>query len=415
MALPPSVQPPTCTASDGTVFRCYSPQLIKQAYDFPTGSGAPTGSGQTIVIVDAFGNPSAAADLAAFDADFGLPAPPSFTIVGPNGTGDPTDPNVQAWQLETALDVEWAHALAPAAKIVLVVSETDDDLVMNAAEAAALPHYPGAIVSHSFGSTETDDVPGDVALHRIFVAAQRLGDTLIASAGDFGATNGGETASASYPASDPLVTSVGGTEGQPYPDGLIDRHGRYRNEQVWNEGDTYDLATGGAPSVLFRAPSWQQGFSRMSARTTPDVSFDAAVNGGVLVVQDHVVTLMGGTSVGSPSWAAVVALANELRARGGGQPVGFANPALYRVAQDGRRYRNDYHDITVGNNALDSPIGFSARPGYDLATGLGTPDVGNLLADLTSSSGDDRADGGDLSDPSGGGRGHGGVHRHVGR
>lgn len=414
LALPPSVQPPSCTASNGFVFRCYSPQLIKQAYDIPTGPGAPTGSGQTIMIVDAFGNPSAAADLAAFDADFGLPAPPSFTIVGPNGTGDPNDPNVQSWQLETALDVEWAHALAPGARIVLVVSATDDDLVMNAAEGAALPHYPGAIVSHSFGSSETDDVPGDIELHRIFVGAQRLGDTLIASAGDFGATNGGDTAMASYPASDPLVTSVGGTEGKPYPDGLTDRRGRYGNEQVWNEGDTYDLATGGAPSVLFRAPSWQQGFSRLPYRATPDVAFDAAVNGGVLVIQDAVVTLMGGTSVGSPAWAAIVALANELRARNGGRPLGFANPALYQLAQDDRRYRNDYHDIKVGNNALDSDIGFSAGPGYDLTTGLGTPDVANLLADLTSA-GDGGADGGDLGDPSGGG-GHGhGQHRHIGR
>jgi subtilase family serine protease len=381
------------------------------------------------MVVDAFGDPTIESDLAAFDADFGLPAPPSFTIVGPHDTSDSSDPdNTKSWQQETALDVEWAHALAPAARIVLVVAPTDDDQVMNASEAAALPQFPGAIVSHSFGSAETDDVPGDIELHHIFVAAQQLGDTLIAGAGDFGATptDDPNVPEASYPASDPLVTSVGGTEGLPYPDGLVrvSRRGfgrgsssvaRYGGEQVWNEQDSYDLATGGAPSKLFRAPSWQVGFSRLPVRATPDVAFDGAVNGGVLVVQDGVVTLMGGTSVGSPCWAAIVALGNELRARNGGQPIGFANPQIYALANDGRRYRNDFHDIVVGDNALDSPVGFHARPGYDLTTGLGTPDVSNLLGDLVSGRGG-RADGGDLGDPNGGG-GHGRGHHHwdVGR
>jgi subtilase family serine protease len=404
-ALPPGVDPPTCTAPDGTEFRCYTPALLQEAYSFPTGNGAPTGRGQTIVVVDAFGSPTIQDDLAAFDSDFGVPAPPSFTIVGPNGSGDPEDPNVQGWQLETSLDVEYAHAMAPGANIVLVVASSDDNSDINQAEAAAVQQYPGAIFSHSWGSDETDDVPSNVELHRIFVRGQRMGDTFVAGTGDFGATDGGSKPIAAYPASDPLVTSVGGTMGLPYPNGLLRDNQRsnrgfgqtifghdsgratsgYGNEQVWNEPD-FGVATGGAPSVLFPAPFWQRGVSNLPTRATPDVAYNAAINGGVLVAFGGGLTLFGGTSVGSPGWASIFALVNEARAAAHRRPLGFANNELYGLARDFRQYRQDFHDIVVGNNALDGP-GFHARPGYDLATGLGTPNVTNLINDLSGRSG----------------------------
>jgi subtilase family serine protease len=404
------VAPPTCVNNAGASFTCYSPALIQAAYDFPTGAGAPTGAGETIVVVDAFGSSTIRDDLAAFDARWGVPAPPSFDVVGPNGSGDPSDPNVVSWQQETSLDVEWAHALAPGARIVLVVSANDADDVMNAAEAAALPRYPGAIVSHSFGSPETDDVQGNVALHFILLGGLRLGDTLVAGAGDAGATNGTDSAIPSYPASDPIVTGVGGTEGRPYPDGLLRRNGRYGDEKVWNEGDTADLATGGAPSVFFPVPPWQAPLSKTKMRGTPDVAFDAALNGGVVVAWHGGTLLMGGTSVGTPAWAAIFALANDLRGRAGG--IGFANPALYALAGVGRTYKSDFHDITAGNNALDSSIGFRANDGYDLATGLGTPDVANLLPDLAAAR---SGSGADPGEPSGHDRDGGRHGREPGR
>ena len=219
-------------------------------------------------------------------------------------------------------------------------------------------------------------------MHHVFAAATRAGGTLLASAGDFGATDGNDFVVASYPASDPLVTAVGGTEGHPYPGGLWRSPGGYGGEKTWNEGETYDLATGGAPSILFRAPSWQRGLTGFRTRTVPDVSFNSAIDGGVLVYYTTGVFTVGGTSAGPPQWAGIIALADELRSGAGKQPLGFVTDNLYRLAQSGRTYRSDFHDIKDGNNRLDSDLGFKADHGYDLATGLGSPDVANLIADL---------------------------------
>jgi kumamolisin len=117
-------------------------------------------------------------------------------------------------------------------------------------------------------------------------------------------------------------------------------------------------------------------------RTVPDVSYNAAVDGGVEVFDSPYIYLVGGTSAGSPQWAAIFALADQARAQSHRGPIGYANPALYALARHGSDSGSDFHDITVGNNALDSPVGFSAGPGYDLATGLGTPNVANLVHDL---------------------------------
>jgi subtilase family serine protease len=205
---------------------------------------------------------------------------------------------------------------------------------------------------------------------------------VVAGAGDFGATDGGPTPVAAYPASDPLTTGVGGTEGNPYPGGLLKPNGTYGNEQVWNESDTFGAASGGAPSVLFDAPGYQQGVTGSSSRTVPDVAYNAAINGGILVFfAPFGFITFGGTSAGAPQWAAIFALADEARAAAGEGPLGAANQALYAIAQD-RKSRRDFHDITVGTNALGPLPGFQAAPGYDLATGLGTPDVDNLIHDL---------------------------------
>lgn len=410
---------------------CYLPVEIQAAYNFPTGAAAPTGSGQTIVVVTAYGAPFVADDLATFDYFSGLPDPPSLSVYtqqtpvpGTSGSGQR-----YFWQVETDLDVQWAHAMAPGANIVVAVAKTDDTLNVAQVLREVLPTYPGAIVTQSFGADETgpaSDPAFSSTFSPLYLDVLRRGGTVLASAGDLGSSNGSElesldlpelhitpSAMAAYPASDPLVLAVGGTEGDPYPDGLLTDAGTYGGEQAWNEivigPGVFSLgAGGGAPSQLFDAPPWQRSL-KTKDRLEPDVSYNAALVGGALVIlscrrgpgggldpacvnssrQGYVA--VGGTSAGTPQWAAIIALANELRARQLKPPVGLVSAVLYEIAKNKQAYAQDFHDITAGNNALDltpfgldvSQFGFAAAPGYDLATGLGTPNVANLLADLS--------------------------------
>src|SRR5204863_465762 len=136
-----SRQSPTCPNGLG----CYSPSLIRQAYDFPAGAGAPTGAGQTILVVEAYGSPTIEADLAQFDAENGLPAPPSFSIVAQQTkVTDEGSGELFRWAIETSLDVQYAHAMAPGASIVLAVAATDSSLNIGELEEEVLPVYPGA-------------------------------------------------------------------------------------------------------------------------------------------------------------------------------------------------------------------------------------------------------------------------------
>jgi subtilase family serine protease len=421
----PAAAPCPLDAGGGMFVECYGPLELDQAYDFPSNLD---GRGQTILIVDPYGSPDIQQDLANFDATFNLPAPPSFTIINARGTGA-TDGSgaLSDWQSETTLDVEYAHAMAPGAKIVLDVAATDDNNDVNAAEAQVLLRYPGAIVSQSFG--EDENTPGtagsNLAMHLIFSGATLLGDSILASSGDLGASDGDTppVPVAAYPASDPLVLAVGGTEGFPYAapfDGGtllgagLNENGHYGAEQVWNElgccfddqGNPLPVATGGAPSGIFPRPPWQNGFTNSKGRVVPDVSYNAAIFGGVVIVtscytpddpngcdpSDPFFSLIGGASAGSPQWAAIIAIADEARGMRGMRGLGLVAPALYSIAKDPSSYARDFHDITVGNNVLgsgnnpnaDPSEGFFAGPGFDDATGLGTPDVANLVSDLAS-------------------------------
>ncbi|MDG7007292.1 MAG: S53 family peptidase [Nitrososphaerota archaeon] len=394
----PSFNPLTYCAGAGLV--CYSPAFIRSAYDFPS---TLTGAGETIVIVDAYGSPTIVNDLALFDSFFGIPAPPSFTVICPPG-GCPTPSYVSnqghfggnphgpfGWSIETSLDVEYAHAMAPGAKIVLDVAQSSSGNDINVAESSIIPMFPGAIMSQSFGIPEAaihNNNAQVIQAENNYAMAASLGWTVFASAGDSGATNGYATANALFPSSDPLVTSVGGTQGLPYPGGLAAGScpstgssctpSGYGGEEVWNEPQ-YDAAGGGAPSLLF------------SGRSTPDVSYNAAVNGGVLVAWSAcpscigatgpVFFIVGGTSAGSPQWAAIAALAEQAAAR----PLGSLNSAINAIGSSPAKYANDFHDITFGNNQLiGTSVGFSAGPGWDGASGWGTPNVANLIPDLVS-------------------------------
>jgi len=398
---------------------CYGPSFIRTAYNFPS---TLDGTGQTILIVDAYGSPTIQNDLSHFDTLFGISPPPSFTILCP--TGCPSKTLVGSrdffhspldWAFETSLDVEYAHAIAPGANIVLVVASTDSGNDINAAEAKAIQLYPGSIMSQSFGLPEYFIQGNNLQVlqaEKNYAAAAAAGITVFAAAGDNGASNGASFANALFPASDPLVTAVGGTEGNPYipftdaqtcsgtcSAGLVTVSGTcstghifvspctpvgYGGEQVWNEPafGPFRTATGGAPSLLFGVPSYQNSLG-LSSRATPDVAYNAAIDGGVLVFTSftgfNAFSLFGGTSAGSPQWAAIAALANQAA----GHPLGFLNPAIYAIGHDSTKYANDFHDITVGNNRLDgSPVGFQAGTGWDDASGWGTPNVANLIPDL---------------------------------
>lgn len=405
----PSFNPLTFCSAAGLV--CYSPNFIRSAYNFPS---TLDGTGQTIVIVDAYGSPTIASDLALFDTVFNIPSPPSFTIICPPGgcpTPSYTTANVNShfggnphgqfgWSIETSLDVEYAHAMAPGANIVLDVAASSSGNAINVAESKVIPMFPGAIMSQSFGIPEYLVHNNNAQLLQAeanYVKATSLGWTIFASAGDSGATNGIATPNALFPSSDPLVTAVGGTQGDPYPAGLAAGScpstghsctpSGYGGEQIWNE-PAFDAASGGAPSLFFSTPSYQSGLG-LTSRTTPDVSYNAAVNGGVLVVWSAcpscigatgpVFFIVGGTSAGSPQWAAIAALADQAA----GHSLGFLNPALYAIGGSSKKYAKDFHDITVGNNILTgTSVGFSAKTGWDDASGWGTPNVANLVKDL---------------------------------
>jgi len=325
---------------------------------------------------------------------------------------------VFSWTIETILDVQYAHAMAPGANIVLDVAATSSGNAINDAEAAAIAAFPGAIFSQSFGIPEIFLMANNgqiMQAQQNYVNGVAVGDTFFASAGDTGADFGFGTEMSNFPASDLHNTAVTGTQGLPYnatgtltpcpastpfscTSGLSSYHGPcvlgrttppncvpdgYGGEQVWNE-PSFGAATGGAPSIIFDVPSYQTGLG-LSARG-PDVDYNGAIDGGVLVVYgglgSPVLFIVGGTSAGSPQWAGIIALANQARASLGKGPIGDLNPVLYGIYHSAR-YATDFHDITVGNDQLvGSSVGFSAGTGYDVASGIGSPIVGQLIVDL---------------------------------
>lgn len=362
---------------------CYGPDQIRAAYDIQSVlDGGTTGADQTIVIVDAFQSPTIQKDLAAFDAIWNIPAPPSFNIIAPDGLTpfDVTSPNQVGWSAEISLDVEWAHAVAPGANIDLVLAKSNDDADILSATRYAVDHDLGDVISQSFGEAEACMDPTLIEQqHQVFAQATAKGITLFASSGDQGAaqpTCDGKSLmlSASTPASDPQVTGVGGTHL------LADAHtGVYGSESVWN--DDFG-AGGGGLSTIYRRPGYQapvQGNNKQ--RGVPDVAYNGDVRGGVVAAWSvlfpaNVVAffIFGGTSAGSPQWAGIVALADQK----GGHRLGAINKTLYHIGKsDG--YGAAFHDITSGNNSFEGVAGFDAVAGWDAATGLGTPDVANLI------------------------------------
>jgi len=388
---------------------CYSPQSITTAYGFASlQSHGITGKGRTIVIVDAFQSPTITTDLALFDSTFGLNAPPAFNIIAPDGLTpfNSADPNQVGWSAEISLDVQWAHAIAPDATIDLVLAKDNQDADLNSATKYAVDHNLGDVISQSFGEAESCALPADVqTLHQIYQEATRKGITLLASSGDDGATQptcdgSALMLSASWPAVDPLVTSVGATNLQADL-----TTGAYVSERAWADAFSGDFfacfptnqlgCSGGGFSTIYQRPAYQAGFGiPRGSRGVPDVAYNGGVDGGVIAfwgvpLGPGAAFIFGGTSAGSPQWAGLVALADQL----GHHRVGQIDDTLYGIAHFPPLYKAAFHDITTGNNSFanaDATIitGYQTAKGWDPVTGLGTPKA-NVLVPLLAFGGND--------------------------
>jgi hypothetical protein len=371
----------------GTAAVAYTPDQIRTAYGINNLS--LDGTGQTIAIVSAYDDPSIYQALDQFDTQFGStaaglslfqqygPAWSFLTVVNQNGqsTGlpptDPAGPGSANWETEAALDVEWAHATAPGAQIVLVEANSQSlgDLMAGAGTAAGLPGV--SVVSMSWGYVEGQSVfAGDEALYdSVFTAP---GVTFVASSGDYAA------AVPEYPALSPNVLAVGGTTL------TLNADSSYNSETGWGYYSNAlgeEIGSGGGISLYEPEPAYQQNVQATGNRTTPDVSFVGDPATGAWIADPYNLPdsnsfeVVGGTSLSAPNWAGLIALVNQGRQAAGKTPLGSSGPgatqqALYGLSQ------TDYHAITSGNN------GYAAGAGYNLVTGLGTPVANLLVPDL---------------------------------
>jgi subtilase family serine protease len=441
-------QPPTTAQCEATYgLACYQAFQLQRAYNLaPLFSRGIEGRGQTIVIVDAFGSPSIASDLHTFDSAMGLPNPPSFRVITPEGpittnprnctsVYSPTGPDLcsdyYGWTTETSLDVEWSHVMAPKANILLVeapMTETEGIYgfpQIVAAENYVIRHHLGDVISQSFGANEqTFTSPSQIySLRSAYINAAKHGVTVLAATGDQGSTSPycqpssgcanpqnaiccSSTRTVDWPASDPLVTAVGGTQLQLNAKGY-----RTVPDRVWDDlsstlgtpGPVYTCcSTGGGLSTVFSRPRFQHGVAGIvgDSRGTPDIAMSAAVNGAVDVYDSLPAVggwnIVGGTSEASPLFSGIVALADQVA----GHRLGDLNPALYEMAQSGARHgivpifqgTNTYTFCIAAAIKSDGSCassldlvtvpGFNANGHYNDATGWGTVNAASFVPAL---------------------------------
>jgi len=412
-----SARPPTTAFCEQHYhIACYLPRQVQRAYNLPAlYRQRVTGRGQTIIIVDSFGSPTVQRDLRRFDKVAGLPAPPSLKVIQPAGKVPPyrPTPNRAGWAGETDLDVEYAHTIAPGASILLVETPTSENEGTTGfpqivtAEKYVINHHLGGVISQSFSATE-ETFPSRQSLLDLrgaYIDAASKGVTVLAATGDSGGADVKFNQVTyylrpvtSWPDSDPLVTGVGGTQLHLNAAGV-----NVRAATVWN--DTYNaatnefiaaysgpnpLASGGGKSVIFRRPRYQNGVQKIvgASRGVPDISMSGACNGAVDTYQSFSGQPAGwyptcGTSEATPLFAGIVALADQVA----GHSLGLINPALYQLASE---HKPGLVDVTSGNNTVSftqdgrdqTVTGFTARPGYNLATGLGTVNAPYFVPEL---------------------------------
>lgn len=454
--------PPSQAACNAVGRRCFNPQAMHNSYNYASllASGNQ-GQGKTVAIIDSFGSDTIRNDLFVFSTEFGLPVPcganttspstpagncaagvsPRFDILNVQGSppASPPPPNNgtgqeahNLWALEVSLDVEWVHATAPLANILLVTTPTAETLgvqglqqMMNA-EQYVIDHHLADVISQSFGTGEgafASSSPID-SLRQSFVDAQANHITVFASSGDGGTTNNVKEPdknpgvipypSVGWPASDPLVTAVGGTylctdatTGTSVDS--VSPPGNCQSSPGSREVGWVD--SGGGYSILYSRPAFQNTLPAGSTfvgssagapgpntnmRGVPDIAYQASARTGTLVYMTEPATtssgtgcgganpcdigwyVVGGTSCGSPQWAGLLALADQVA----GRDLGYINPSLYQIANNPALYASDFYDVTTGNNQTSSIPGYSASQGWDAVTGLGSPNVANLIPDL---------------------------------
>ncbi len=413
--------------------RHFTPPGIQGSYNLaPLFAAGFDGHGKTIAIVDSFGYPQAAADLETFSRAYGLPlmcgmpgvtcAPGMATfstltfgnhqvMAPPLTSQSPGQEASNAWSLEVALDIEYAHTTAPGANILLVATPTAETLGVQGfpnmmdAEQYVVDNHLADVVTQSFGAAEGSfaSTQSLLNLRHAFVSGTAAGVTFLASSGDYGSIgttktpvgHGGtllSTPEVGWPASDPLVTAIGGTNlCTEVHTGLTVESTKPPTECQSNPGvrETAWNGSGGGYSKIFARPSYQaslpagSGVIPATSRGVPDISMDSSCSTWVVVL-DTAPGFGGyfgvcGTSAASPMFSGIVAIADQMA----GHDLGAINGSLYSIARSSA-YHTDMFDVTVGNNvqAGTGIAGYSAGPGWDAVTGLGTPNAATLVPAL---------------------------------
>ena len=343
----------------------YNPEQVSALYDFPAGVN---GSGQTIGIIELGGGYNAS-DLQTYFSGLGIKEPTVVSVSVDGAANAPTNPN--SADGEVALDIEVAGAVAPGAKIaVYFTTNTAQGFLDGITTAVHDTTYAPSVISISWGGPESTWTTASLtSIDNACQSAAAMGITITVAAGDDGSSDGVTSGGnhVDFPASSPHVLACGGTK-------LESSGSTITSEVVWNDG-AQGGATGGGVSAVFALPSWQANAGvpapsgGTGGRGVPDVAGDASPTTGYNILVDGSKEVVGGTSAVAPLWAALIALINQQN----GKPSGLVNPALYAAP-------TAFHDITQGNNGA-----FSAGPGWDACTGLGSP-IGTAVASAISAS-----------------------------
>ncbi len=355
----------------------YTPAQIQTAYGIGSislGGVSGTGAGQTIAIIDAYNDPDITSDAATFSSQFSLQqfnvsGGPTLKVLNQTGGSslpgtDPDGPASQTgkstWEEEESLDVEWAHAVAPKANIILFEANNASTANLMTAVKTAAAYAGVSVVSMSWGSSESS---GETSYDSYFTTPSGHANvTFLASTGDDGSPGG-------YPAYSPNVISCGGTTL------YLNSNNTWESETAWSD-------SGGGESSYEKEPSYQESVQTSGYRETPDVSFDANPSTGVAICDSYDYSSspwlqIGGTSVSAPCWSGLIAIADQFRASEGLSLLNGPS-VLYALSNP---YTNSYfHDITSGSNG-----GHSAGTGYDMVTGIGSPIANNLVPALAPS------------------------------
>ena len=337
---------------------CYAPAELRQGYGFNAIQGV--GGGQIIAIVDAYDDPAAEADLGTFSSQFHLPACTTANgcFIKVYQTASTPPPDTTGWSDEVAIDTQYAHAIAPGAKIMLVEANSNSDTDLYAAVDKAVA-MGASVVSMSWSGSEFSGETGDDSHFNV------PGVTFAAASGD-----GGHNAGTQYPAASPYVVGVGGTSLT-----LNTATGAWQNETAW-------VDSGGGVSKYEPVPAYQATVNTYGKRGVPDVAFDGDPNTGVPSYSSWNCGFCytgwnqwGGTSIGTPMWAALFAKVNSLRAKLSKATLTQPQTYIYPDAE------TDFHDITSGNNG-GCGAQCNAGTGWDLVTGVGSPKAALLIPAL---------------------------------